>query len=138
MPHVRSISIAARIRRQAAPLAVLGGGLVGSAARSSALLFADSAGSRFPAVTLGVNLTGSFLLALYLARRQRSVSSTWSLHFWAIGVFGSFTTFSAFSLEVFHLVDAGAALVAGYYVAASTIGGLAAAVVGGRIGRTAR
>lgn len=87
-----------------------------------------------PIATLVVNLLGSLLLGLYLARRERAAVSRLSLQFWAIGALGSFTTFSAFSLEVVRLVDGGAVTTALVYVLASTVGGLAAALVGDRLG----
>lgn len=87
-----------------------------------------------PVATLAVNLLGSLLLGFYLARRQRAVSPRWSLQFWAIGVLGSFTTFSAFSLEVFQLLEDARVVMAGAYVLASIMGGVAAAVLGDRVG----
>jgi fluoride exporter len=81
-----------------------------------------------------VNVVGSFALGLYLSRRDRAVTSRFSLQFWAVGVLGSLTTFSTFSYEVFLLVEAGAAGTAAGYAVASTIGGLLAAITGGRVG----
>ena len=120
------------------PLAVLSGGLLGSAARSAIGLAIPAESGQFPAATLIVNLTGSFLLGFYLARRQRAVSGRWSLRFWAIGVLGSFTTFSTFSLEVMQLIDIGQLSTAVGYVLASTLGGLTVALMGDRIGAVAR
>jgi fluoride exporter len=124
--------------RLTAPLAVLTGGLIGSGTRAAiGELFPVGVG-RFPMTTLLVNLAGSLLLGLYLARRQRAATARWSVQFWAIGVLGSFTTFSAFGAEVFRLVEADAAVVAVGYVVASTVGGLAAALLGQRWGRVSR
>jgi CrcB protein len=81
-----------------------------------------------------VNLIGSFVLGLYLARWERAVSRSGSLRFWAIGVLGSFTTFSAFSVDVVRLLDAGRLAAGGAYVAVSLIGGLVCAVAGLRVG----
>ena len=83
---------------------------------------------------LVVNLVGSFLLGLYLARRERAVAAESSIPFWAIGVLGSFTTFSAFSLDVVYMIDAGRGLVACGYVVVSVIGGLTVALFGERLG----
>jgi len=117
----------------AAPLAVMAGGLIGSGLRAAivGVLPVDSGG--FPVATLSINLAGSMLLGLYLARRQRAIVARWSLQFWAIGVLGSFTTFSALSVEVFLLIGSGEAVIAGSYVVISTLGGLAAALLGGRL-----
>jgi fluoride ion exporter CrcB/FEX len=53
-------------------------------------------------------------------------------------VLGSLTTFSTFSYEVVLLVEAGAMGTAAWYAIASTVGGLIAAVVGGRVGEVWR
>lgn len=90
--------------------------------------------SAFPYPALVVNLIGSFLLGLYLARRQRAVTGESSVPFWAIGVLGSFTTFSAFSLDVVQLLDSGRLIAAAGYVAVSVVGGIALALVGERLG----
>jgi CrcB protein len=91
-----------------------------------------------PVATLVVNLTGSLLLGFYLVRREQTVTGRWSLQFWAIGVFGSLTTFSAFSVEVFRLIDQGETMTAGIYVAASIVGGVILALLGQRIGSSIR
>ena len=118
--------------------AVLAGGLVGSFVRATVVLLVPSTTGGFPIATLAVNLTGSLLLGLYLARRQRAVVGRWSLQFWAIGVLGSLTTFSAFSVEVVALVDEGAGMTAAVYVAASIVGGLSLAALGERLGSVER
>jgi CrcB protein len=51
---------------------------------------------------------------------------------------GSFTTFSAFSLDVVHLVQDQRALTAVLYVFASLVGGLGLALVGERTGMVLR
>ncbi|MEX0796055.1 MAG: CrcB family protein [Acidimicrobiia bacterium] len=132
----RSIS---RIPRPvAASLAVLAGGIVGSAFRTAAGLAFPAPHGALPSATLAVNVLGSFALGFYLARRERAVTSRFSLQFWAFGVLGSLTTFSTFSYEVVLLVEAGSAGTAAWYVVASTVGGLLAAVMGGRIGEVWR
>ena len=87
----------------------------------------------FPTSTLVVNLFGSFALGLYITRRERAVVSRLSLQFWAIGVLGSLTTFSTFSVEVLQLIEAGSLATAGVYAFASTLGGLSGAVAGSRL-----
>lgn len=125
-------------RRTVAPLTVLAGGLLGSAGRAL-IASAWSAGpGRFPLSTLVINLAGSFALGLYLARRQRAVTGAAWLRFWAIGALGSFTTFSTFSVEVFRLMNTGASTVAAAYAGISTLGGVACAVLGERMGFVGR
>lgn len=92
-------------------------------------------GEGFPTAVLIVNLIGSFGLGVYLAMRQRVITRSTSLHFWAIGMLGSFTTFSTFSVDLVRLMDAGQPMTAGAYLLTSLMGGLSLAFVGGRIGR---
>ncbi|MEZ5175521.1 MAG: CrcB family protein [Acidimicrobiia bacterium] len=112
----------------------MAGGLLGSGLRVAVVDLLPTTPGRFPTTTLAVNLAGSLLVGFYLARRQRAVIAEWSLRFWAIGVLGSFTTFSMFSVEVFGLLDMDATVVAVGYVGASLLGGVAAALVGRRLG----
>jgi CrcB protein len=92
----------------------------------------------FPAATLTVNLVGSLLIGLFLARWDRSAARAWSLRFWAIGVLGSFTTFSTFSLETAQLLEAQRPVMALVYLVGSVAGGLVLAVVGLRLGSVLR
>jgi CrcB protein len=96
-----------------APVAVLAGGLLGSGARAGITERFPTEPGTFPTSTLVVNLAGSLLLGLYLARRQRAVTARTSVQLWAIGALGSFTTFSAFSVEMFQLIEAGSNALAG-------------------------
>lgn len=118
--------------------AVAAGGLVGSAGRAGIGLWILTPSEGFPTAVLMVNLAGSWLLGFYLARRERSVSRRNSLQFWAIGVFGSFTTFSAFSADFFLMLVEGRVLMAMSYLAASIGGGLSLALVGLRTGAAIR
>jgi CrcB protein len=119
-------------------MAVLGGGLVGSAARTGIGHVLPTTPGAVPVATLMMNLIGSLFLGVYLARRERAATVRWSLQFWAIGVLGSFTTFSAFSLDVVHLLDANRPMPALGYVTASVIGGLFLALTGQRLGASFR
>lgn len=115
--------------------AVLGGGFLGSGTRLLVAQVMGSSTTAFPWPTLTVNLVGAALAGFYLARRQRAVASRWSLRFWAIGVLGSLTTFSGFSVEVVRLGEAGRIGTAAAYVTASVVGGVVAAIVGDSLGR---
>lgn len=78
-------------------------------------------GSNFPWGTLLVNLAGSWLIAwlsILGAHYTHGFVARWQ-PFLVAGFCGSFTTFSLFSLETFHLVDLGYAGWALVYVAIS-------------------
>lgn len=107
---------------------VAAGGAVGSSARALLSLAIPSSG--FPFHTLAVNLIGSLLLGWFLAARQRTTAGPGTTRFVAIGMLGSFTTFSAFGADVIRLSGGAAVL----YLAASVLGGLTSALVGHRLG----
>ncbi|CAN5251460.1 N/A [soil metagenome] len=115
-------------------LAVLVGGIVGSGLRlliDTALPHADDA---FPTSTLLVNLVGSLVLGLLVARLW-PVAPEWMRAGLGAGLLGSFTTFSAVIASLFTLTRAGVGGVGLLYLAISLIGGLALAAVGLRLGR---
>jgi fluoride exporter len=117
-------------------VAVFMGGLLGSAARGLVALVIPHPVDGFPVGVLIVNLIGSFFLGYLISLRAvRSVLPAWTVHFWAIGVLGSFTTFSTFSLDLVVLLDAGHPALALGYGVASLVGGLGLAVLGLRAGR---
>ena len=87
-------------------------------------------GRSFPWATLGINLTGSFLLGFVLALGiERGWSDTTTMPL-AIGFLGAYTTFSTFSFETFTLARTDRASLAAVYVAVSVAGGVLAAFAG--------
>jgi CrcB protein len=132
------MSVTDRTRGWRAVATIAGGGLVGSAARAGIVIAIPARVGSFPTAILVANLAGSFLLGLYLARRERSVGGPASMRFWAIGVLGSFTTFSTFSVDLVVLLRAGPHMEVLWYVAASLLGGLFLAVAGQRVGEGLR
>lgn len=85
----------------------------------------------FPYHTLLINLIGCFLLVVvfqYLATFPRI--SRHLITGVGIGFIGSFTTFSAFSLQTAHLILDKHYLLAGLYIAASLAGGFLCAGLG--------
>ncbi len=108
------------------------GGLLGSLLRTL-LSLAVGTSSGFPIATFAVNLIGSGLLGWFIGSREGKMDSSALVGFVAVGVLGSLTTFSAFSYEVFSLVDARQFGLALAYVALSLIGGLAAVLGGHRL-----
>ncbi len=86
--------------------------------------------SVFPWGTFGVNISGSFLLGIIAgAAALTGVSSGWQALL-GTGFCGGFTTFSAYSLETFRLIEDGSPEIAARNVGASLALGMAAAFGG--------
>jgi len=70
--------------------------------------------------TLIVNMIGSFLIGyLIVLLENKSLSQDFIKYFFIIGVLGSFTTFSAFSLETIDLIVNKKILIAFFYIFSS-------------------
>ena len=80
----------------------------------------------FPFGTLAVNVLGSFLMGLAFVLLGTRAGRPFVM----IGLLGGFTTFSAFSLDVFRLYEAGRLAAAGGYVAVSVMLSIFALFVG--------
>jgi fluoride exporter len=115
-------------------LAVAAGGALGSVMRyvvgiSSAKLF----GMNFPWGTLIINVTGSFLIGLFVGL----FATRWDLPqaariFLTVGICGGYTTFSTFSLDTFYLIERGEVLASCAYMIGSvvlSVGALVAAIM---------
>ena len=95
------------------------------------LLVTRLAPGPFPAATLLINLAGSFLIGVvYVLGMERSTLSEPLRLALAVGFLGGFTTFSAYALEITRLLENGRPGLAALYLAASTVGGVAAASLG--------
>jgi len=114
-------------------LAVAAGGALGSVARylvgvGSTKMF----GLAFPWGTLLINIAGSFLIGVFV----ELFALKWDLPqearvFLTVGICGGFTTFSAFSLDAYVLIERGEWWLATGYVVGSvvlSIGALVAAL----------
>jgi CrcB protein len=107
-------------------LLVMIGGAAGAGLRLEFGRFAlGRLGPAFPWGTLGVNLIGGLLMGV-LAGTMMSEGSgerpLWLLL--AVGLLGGFTTFSAFSLDLFAMLERGRHGAAAGYVAGSVLGSL--------------
>ena len=118
-------------------LFIAGGGAIGAVMRYGASLGVYSLfGRGFPYGTLFVNVTGSLLmgvLSIVLLERF-NVGPEWRAAI-LVGLLGSFTTFSTFSLETLNLLEQGDMMRAMANIAFSIIVCLAAVWVGVSIGR---
>lgn len=106
------------------------GGALGAVARFVTVAAAARAfGPGFPWGTLAVNVVGSFVMGILVVWLEARGLTRLAPLLMA-GVLGGFTTFSAFSLDVVRLWDAGAAAAAAGYALASVGLSVAALVAG--------
>ena len=117
---------------------VMLGGAIGAGARHLVGSFTLARyGPGFPWGTLRVNLVAGLLMGLLAGWLARGGGSEASRLFLAVGVLGGFTTFSAFSLETFLMIERSQFGIAALYVGASVIGSVALLFVGLAAMRTA-
>lgn len=116
-------------------LLVAAGGAIGSVLRALATYALPS--GRLPWATIVVNVVGSLLIGVILARVSMSEGSTPNgVHaFWVVGVCGGFTTFSAFSWQTFDQLQRGDWVAVITHVLVSVAVCVAATSVGWRLAR---
>jgi CrcB protein len=113
------------------PLVVGAGGAIGALARYYVSDWMRLAlGESMPWGTFTVNVLGSFALGFLLVWLQAFAPNDQLRQFAAIGVLGSFTTFSTFSYETVTLARAGEITRAASYAAGSIVVGIIAVVAG--------
>ena len=111
-------------------LAIGAGSFIGGVFRYLlSVLIQSKTTTLFPLGTLTVNILGCFLIGIVFGLFDRGqISNEWKL-FFATGVLGGFTTFSAFSFETFTLFREGHPAYALFYVFGSVIFGLLASCI---------
>ena len=111
-------------------LVAIGGGLGAMLRYAASLLIRTD--SHFPLATLLINIVGSFFIGSVMAlgvRSSANISEAGKL-FWATGICGGFTTFSAFSYENLQLFQLGRYNLAFVYIMLSVLLGLSATWIG--------
>lgn len=111
-------------------LVMLGGAIGAGARHLVGAAFLARVGPGFPWGTLTVNLAGGLAMGVLVGWLSRSGGSEQARLFLGVGILGGFTTFSAFSLESWMLIERGQAWPAVAYVLASVIGSLALLLAG--------
>lgn len=115
-------------------IAVFLGGTAGTLFRVVVGQVVVGVGSLGLVAVLVVNLVGALALGWFAERARHAAPwSTPLVAFVGVGLLGSFTTFSAFSVESIELFQAGSWLVGILYVAGSVGGGVVAAIQGRRL-----
>lgn len=110
------------------------GGAAGSLARFGLGRLYGWNGQGWPVHTLTANLLGGLAMGLLLV----VLSSRGWLDFsplLLVGLLGGFTTFSAFSLEIWQMIERGAFLLAAAYAGVSVLASVVAVAMGALLGR---
>tara|TARA_B100000029_G_scaffold136813_1_gene131502 strand:+ start:65 stop:439 length:375 start_codon:yes stop_codon:yes gene_type:complete len=115
---------------------VAAGGAIGSSLRYFASLIFKLLFPTYPLGTIFVNILGSFLIGILINNLENKIYSEHFLkYFLIIGLLGSFTTFSAFSIEVVELYNDKKIFVAILYILISVISCILASYSGYNISR---
>jgi fluoride exporter len=113
-------------------LAVAVGGAIGSVARYLVAIGSGKIfGTNFPWGILIINVTGSFLIGVFVGL----FATKWDLPqsvriFLTVGICGGYTTFSTFSLDSYYLMERGQLLMALAYIVGSVALSICALVGG--------
>ena len=111
-------------------LLIAAGAALGALLRYAASVGLSTIDEGFPYNTLFVNLLGAALIGLCWGLwRDEAWFFAWGRAFILIGLLGGFTTFSALSLEVVQLLEAGRAVTALTYVLSTAILGILATLL---------
>ena len=111
---------------------VMAGGALGAAAR---YLTGVALVARWPMGTFVVNLVGGLAMGLLMALVIKGQASETMRLFAGVGVLGGFTTFSAFSLECWQMIERGQGGQALLYALASVVSAVLAVALGMTIGK---
>lgn len=117
-------------------LVVVGGGIGAGIRHLTNIGALRLVGPNYPWGTMVINIVGSFAMGLFIATLMRRGGSNELRLFVATGIFGGFTTFSAFSLDFATLWERGATIPALGYALASVIGAIVALFAGLWLART--
>ena len=117
-------------------LVVVGGGIGAGIRHLTNIGALRLFGPTYPWGTMVINIVGSFAMGLFIATLMRRGGSNELRLFVATGIFGGFTTFSAFSLDFATLWERGATLPALGYALASVVGAIIALFLGLWLART--
>lgn len=118
-------------------IAIAAGGAVGALARHYvAGAVTKFTGVGFPFGTMSVNIIGSLLMGFLITFFATRFSGPSELRgFLTVGLLGSFTTFSTYSLETVLLIERGDWQSAGIYAIGSLVLGVMALLLGMWLGR---
>ncbi len=106
---------------------VMLGGAIGAGLRYiTGVLLTPRLQGDWPWATFAVNLLGGFAMGMLAAHLMKGNVGETTRLFVGVGILGGFTTFSAFSLESWQMIERGNWALAGGYALASVIGSIMA------------
>jgi CrcB protein len=108
----------------------LGAGLGGLSRYAMVTLAARLLGLAFPYGTLAVNVIGGLAIGFLAGLWAQHDASNLTRSFLITGILGGFTTFSAFTLDIYTLIERHQPLLALAYVLLSVVGALIALFLG--------
>ncbi len=112
------------------------GGFTGSIFRYLVYFLLDRRMANWPWATFAVNVSGSFLLGIFMGHYLMQAQGNHVLRLlFAVGFCGSFTTFSTFAFENWQLLEQKMWATSLLYIASSVLFSLAAAFAGIAVGR---
>lgn len=116
-------------------LLVFVGGAIGGSIRVGLGMFLPNAGGPWPMTTFAINVVGALLLGLLAARLLPRAAATRDTQLLVgTGLLGAFTTYSTVVVEAEALLRTHSVVVAVAHLALTLAAGIAAALVGWRIG----
>jgi fluoride exporter len=117
-------------------MAVASGGVIGGLSRYGLGLAFPTRPGTFPLTTFAINVSGSFLLALLLVFvLEVWPPSRYVRPFAAVGMIGTYTTFSTWMVDTDRLIAGGHITTAALNLFGSLLAGLAAVTLGLTCGR---
>jgi CrcB protein len=114
--------------------AIAAGGVIGALLRHGGELVLPTAGLGFPWATFIENVLGSFLLAFTVAFMAHRVKHPLFNSFTVVGLYGSYTTFSTFTIGFWERLDAGEHMLAWTYAGSTLALGLIVVALGHLLG----
>ena len=113
-------------------LAISVGGALGANARYLVASWATTQwGTQFPVATLLINVSGSFVLGVYLTLATERFTRHPAVRLLvATGFLGAYTTFSTFSVEALRLIENGDPAAGLGYMVSSVVLSIAGAAIG--------
>ncbi|MGO9875429.1 MAG: fluoride efflux transporter CrcB [Acidimicrobiia bacterium] len=119
-------------------VAIALGGALGTPARYEVSQLIHVAKDTFPLATFVINVSGAFVLGVFLTLVERFPPTRYLRAFFAIGFLGSFTTFSTMAVDTVLLVKDHRTVLGIGYLCASIAAGLASCYLGMVLARLSR